>query len=40
VYFPKSDAEENTVGEVYSDLEELWKLAKREDNLIMMGDWN
>ncbi|VVC25399.1 Endonuclease/exonuclease/phosphatase [Cinara cedri] len=29
-----------TLEEVYADLKKLCKLAKREDNLIIMGDWN
>lgn len=40
VYFPTSDAEDDAIEEVYSGLEELCKLAKGEDNLIIMGDWN
>ncbi|KAL4141626.1 hypothetical protein QTP88_004234 [Uroleucon formosanum] len=40
VYFPTSDAENDAIEEVYSGLEELCKLAKGEDNLIIMGDWN
>jgi hypothetical protein len=40
VYFPTPDAEDNVVEEVYSGLEELCRLAKREYILIIMGDWN
>jgi len=40
VYFPTSDAEDDAIEEFYSVLEELCKLAKGEDNLIIMGDWN
>ncbi|VVC26960.1 Endonuclease/exonuclease/phosphatase [Cinara cedri] len=40
VYFPTSDTEDDAIEEVYSGLEELCKLAKGEDNLIIMGDWN
>jgi hypothetical protein len=39
VYFVISDAE-NDVEEICSVLEELLKLAKGDDNLIIMGDCN
>jgi exonuclease III len=39
VYFPKLNAEDNSVEEIYSSLDELCKIAK-ENNLIVMGDWN
>lgn len=40
VYFPTSDVDDDDIEEVYSGLEEHYKLAKGEDNLIIMGDWN
>jgi exonuclease III len=40
VYFPTSDAKDNTVEEVYFGLEDLCKLVKGEDNIIIIGDWN
>lgn len=40
VYFPTLNAKDDAIEEVYSGLEELCKLAKREDNLIIKSDWN
>jgi exonuclease III len=40
VYFPTTEAEENEIEEMYARLEELCKLAKRSDNLIIIGHWN
>jgi len=35
VYFPTSYAEDEAIEEIYSGLEELCKLAKEKDNLIV-----
>lgn len=40
VYFPTTEAEDNEIDEMYARLEELCKLAKGNDNLIIIGDWN
>lgn len=38
VYYPTSDEEDKSI-KVYSGIEKLCKLAKGEDNLIIMGNW-
>lgn len=40
VYFPSTEAEDNEIEEMYARLEELCKLAKGNDYLIIIGDWN
>jgi len=37
---PTTNANDEEVEEVYAGIEELIKLTKGEDNLIIMGDWN
>lgn len=39
MYFPNLEVDD-AIGDVYSDLEELCILTNREDNLIIMSDWN
>ncbi|KAL4149828.1 hypothetical protein QTP88_003684 [Uroleucon formosanum] len=40
VYFPTTEAEDNEIEDMYAGLEELCKLTKGSDNLIIIGDWN
>lgn len=40
VYMPTSRADDEEIEEVYAGIEELLKLTKGKDNVIIMGDWN
>lgn len=40
VYMPTSRADDEEIEEVYAEIEELLKLTKGKDNIIVMGDWN
>ncbi|KAL4083941.1 hypothetical protein QTP88_029258 [Uroleucon formosanum] len=40
VYFPTTETEDNEIEEMYAGLEELCKLTKGSDNLIIIGDLN
>lgn len=39
-YMPTSNDDIGGVKKVYEDIEELLKLTKQKDNLIIMGDFN
>lgn len=40
VCFPTSEADDNKIKKMYAGLEELCKLAKENNNLLIIGDWN
>jgi len=40
VYMPTSRADDEEIEEVYAGIEELLKLTKGKDNVVIMGDWN
>jgi len=40
IYMTTSRADDEEIEEVYAGIEELLKLSKGKDNVIIMGDWN
>lgn len=40
VYFPRTETDNIDIEEMYAGLEELYKLAKGSNNLIIICDWN
>lgn len=40
VYMPTSTAEEEKIEEIYEEIDELIRIVRGDENLIVMGDWN
>jgi exonuclease III len=40
VYMPTSDYEDDEIEEMYDSIEEVIKTIRRDENLIVLGNWN
>lgn len=40
VYMPTSPEDDDEIGKIYGEIEELIKYVRGEENLMLIGDWN